>query len=70
MRIVIAIDGDVILNPAGGIPIEQKKMIDKKCKEITEIMQKGYDVIRTHGNVPQIGNVAPQLNAKDLAISR
>ncbi len=57
MRIVIAIGGNAILNPARGNPVEQKRMIDETCMEIAEIIQKGYDVILTHGNGPQIGNI-------------
>lgn len=57
MRIVIAIGGNAILNPARGSPEEQKKMIDKTCGEIALIVEKGYDVVITHGNGPQIGNI-------------
>ncbi len=56
-RIVIAIGGNAILNPARGSPIEQQRMIDKTCTEIAQIIQKGYDVVITHGNGPQIGNI-------------
>ncbi len=57
MRIVIAIGGNAILNPARGSPQEQKEMIDKTCGEIALIVEKGYDVVITHGNGPQIGNI-------------
>lgn len=57
MRIVIAIGGNAILNPARGSPKEQKEMIDKTCGEIALIVEKGYDVVITHGNGPQIGNI-------------
>src|SRR3972149_1053084 len=56
-RIVIAIGGNAILNPARGSPVEQQRMIDETCAEIAEIVRKGYDVILTHGNGPQIGNI-------------
>ncbi len=56
-RIVIAIGGNAILNPARGSPIEQQRMIDETCLEIAQIIRKGYDVVLTHGNGPQIGNI-------------
>lgn len=56
-RIVIAIGGNAILNPAGGSPVEQQRMIDETSREIAQIIQKGYDVVLTHGNGPQIGNI-------------
>ncbi len=56
-RIVIAIGGNAILNPAKGNPIEQQELIDKTCLEIAQIISKGYDVVLTHGNGPQIGNI-------------
>lgn len=56
-RIVIAIGGNAILNPTRGSPIEQQELIDKTCWEIAQIISKGYDVVLTHGNGPQIGNI-------------
>ncbi len=56
-RIVIAIGGNAILNPARGSPQVQQELIDETCGEIAQIVQKGYDVVLTHGNGPQIGNI-------------
>jgi carbamate kinase len=56
-RIVIAIGGNAILNPSRGSPVEQQRMIDETCMEIAQIIRKGYDVVLTHGNGPQIGNI-------------
>lgn len=56
-RIVIAIGGNAILNPARGSPVEQQRMINETCMEIAQIIRKGYDVVLTHGNGPQIGNI-------------
>lgn len=55
--IVIAIGGNAILNPAKGDPQEQQRLINDTAGEIVEIIQKGYDVVLTHGNGPQIGNL-------------
>ncbi len=56
-RIVIAIGGNAILNPEKGSPEEQQRIIDETCREIAEIIREGYDVVLTHGNGPQIGNL-------------
>lgn len=56
-RIVIAIGGNAILNPTKGNPEEAQQKIDETCAEIADIIEKGFDVILTHGNGPQIGNI-------------
>ena len=56
-RIVIAIGGNAILNPAKGNPVEAQQKIDETCAEIAGIIENGYEVILTHGNGPQIGNI-------------
>lgn len=56
-RIVIAIGGNAILNPERGNPKEQQEKIDGTCREIARIASAGHDVVLTHGNGPQIGNI-------------
>ncbi|HWQ95853.1 MAG TPA: carbamate kinase [Candidatus Methylomirabilis sp.] len=55
--IVVAIGGNAILNPEKGNPAEQEKKIDETCREIAQIVREGNDVVLTHGNGPQIGNI-------------
>jgi len=55
--IVIAIGGNAILNPERGNPKEQQEKIDGTCREIARIISAGHDVVLTHGNGPQIGNI-------------
>jgi carbamate kinase len=55
--IVIAIGGNAILNPERGNPKEQQEKIDGTCREIAQISSTGHDVVLTHGNGPQIGNI-------------
>ena len=55
--IVIAIGGNAILNPEKGDPKEQQRLINNTAGEIVEVIRKGYDVVLTHGNGPQIGNI-------------
>lgn len=54
--IVIALGGNAI-KQAGekGIAEEQFQNVRKACKRILEIVEKGYQVVITHGNGPQIG---------------
>ncbi|HEY9205844.1 MAG TPA: carbamate kinase [Candidatus Methanoperedens sp.] len=56
-KIVIAIGGNAILNPSRGSPKEQQRMIDATTMEIVQIIGEGNDVVLTHGNGPQIGNL-------------
>jgi len=53
----MAIGGNAILNPERGNPKEQQEKIDGTCREIARIAQAGHDVVLTHGNGPQIGNI-------------
>ncbi|MCX9081376.1 MAG: carbamate kinase [Candidatus Methanoperedens sp.] len=55
--ILIAIGGNAILHPEKGNPQEQQEKIDGTCKEIARIIRGGVDVVLTHGNGPQIGNI-------------
>lgn len=55
--IVIAIGGNAILNPERGNPKEQQEKIDETCREIARIVSAGHDVVLTHGNGPQVGNI-------------
>ncbi len=45
------------MNPARESPAEQQELIDETCREIAQIVQEGYDVVLTHGNGSQIGNI-------------
>jgi len=56
--VVVAIGGNAILNPRGeGTYEEQVRRVDETCREISEIIKKGYQVVVTHGNGPQVGNI-------------
>jgi carbamate kinase len=64
--IVIAIGGNAILNPARGNPKEQQEKIDGTCREIARIVGAGHDVVLTHGNGPQVGNILAMQEECDL----
>jgi carbamate kinase len=55
---LIAIGGNAILQPnEDGSAEEQLKNIDITCGHIANMMKKGYNVVITHGNGPQVGNI-------------
>jgi carbamate kinase len=63
-RIVIALGGNAIKKrDKGGDVQEQMKNIRNSCKQIAKIIQLGYEVILSHGNGPQIGNILIQQEA-------
>lgn len=60
-RILIALGGNAILNSdAIGTYENQKEKIELACEQISEIAKKGYNIVITHGNGPQVGYLAIQ----------
>jgi carbamate kinase len=60
-RVMIALGGNAIKQPhEKGTVEEQMKNVSIACKQIAEIAKKGYKVVITHGNGPQVGNLAIQ----------
>lgn len=61
MRSVVAIGGNALLpsRRKGGME-EQSVNIRKVVPSLINLMKKGYDVILTHGNGPQVGNILLQ----------
>lgn len=59
--IVIALGGNAILQPGQkGYAEEQIENVYKTCKQIASMIKKGYEVVITHGNGPQVGNILIQ----------
>ncbi|MEE9150810.1 MAG: carbamate kinase [Thermoplasmata archaeon] len=55
---LVAIGGNAILQPDEyGSAKEQLKNINITCGHIANMIQKGYNVVITHGNGPQVGNI-------------
>ena len=52
-RIVIALGG----NALGKTPKEQKERIDQVSGALVGLIEKGYEIIVTHGNGPQVGMI-------------
>jgi carbamate kinase len=60
-RILIALGGNAIIKPEEKGTFEgQRKNIEIACEQITQIAEKGYELAITHGNGPQVGNLAIQ----------
>jgi carbamate kinase len=60
-RIVIALGGNAIKQAHElGTAQEQMRNIQNSCQQVIQIIQAGYDVVLTHGNGPQVGNILIQ----------
>jgi len=56
-KVVLAIGGNAIQKEdQKGTIEEQKENINNSCEPVLELIQKGYSVVITHGNGPQVGN--------------
>ena len=60
-RVMIALGGNAIKQPhEKGTVEEQMRNVSIACKQIAEIAKRGYKIVITHGNGPQVGNLAIQ----------
>ncbi len=60
-RVMIALGGNAIKQPhEKGTFEEQMENVGTACQQIAEIARKGYQIAITHGNGPQVGNLAIQ----------
>ena len=58
---VIALGGNALLKPEDkGTYEEQMRNVRESAKHLASIIEMGYDVIFTHGNGPQVGNILLQ----------
>lgn len=58
---MIALGGNAIKKPdEKGTVEEQMRNVSVACKQIAEIAKQGYKIVITHGNGPQVGNLAIQ----------
>jgi carbamate kinase len=59
--IVVALGGNTLLGAHGlGSIDEQLDVIAQTARQIADAIQAGYDVVLTHGNGPQVGNLLLQ----------
>jgi len=63
-RVVVALGGNAIAGERGADPESQRVAVEGACEQIGELVVHGHDVVITHGNGPQVGNL---LLKNDLA---
>ena len=60
-RVVVALGGNAILKPGQrGTIDEQRENVARASEQIAAMLRSGLDVVITHGNGPQIGNILRQ----------
>jgi carbamate kinase len=64
MRVVVALGGNAIAGERGADPVSQQTAVEGACEQIAELVAHGHEVVITHGNGPQVGNL---LLKNDLA---
>ncbi len=66
--VMIALGGNAIKQPdERGTVEEQMSNVAVACRQIAEIAKQGYKIVITHGNGPQVGNLAiQQEQAQDI----
>lgn len=58
MRALIALGGNAMTGPDGdAAPVEQDRAIAVAMDSVADLVQQGVDVLLTHGNGPQVGNL-------------
>ncbi len=66
MRLTIALGGNAILKPGQkGRAEEQLQNVYYSCRQIGELAAAGHEIIITHGNGPQVGNILLQQAAAE-----
>src|ERR687887_2458488 len=63
-RVLVALGGNAIAGERGAGPDAQRQAVEEAAAEIAELVAHGHDVVITHGNGPQVGNL---LLKNDLA---
>jgi carbamate kinase len=64
MRLVVALGGNAMLKPGQqGTAAEQWTNIRIASRQLAELIRRGHEMIVTHGNGPQIGNIMLQQEA-------
>jgi carbamate kinase len=63
-RVIVALGGNAIAVDGNAGPEAQERAVDRASEQIAQLLAAGYDVVVTHGNGPQVGNL---LVKNDLA---
>jgi carbamate kinase len=63
-RVLVALGGNAIKQPdERGTFEEQMKNVETACKQIAQLVRHRYQLVITHGNGPQVGNLSIQQEA-------
>jgi carbamate kinase len=63
-RVLVALGGNAIKQPdEKGTFEEQMKNVETASKQIAQLVRHGYELVITHGNGPQVGNLSIQQEA-------
>ena len=58
MRVLVALGGNAMTGPDGSAaPHEQRAAIARAMEHVADLVAAGHDVVLTHGNGPQVGNL-------------
>ncbi len=58
---LIALGGNSLVRPEDeGTAEEQFDIMEKTCEKLAVMIERGYDIVLTHGNGPQVGNILLQ----------
>ena len=58
MRVLIALGGNAMTGPGGDASTEsQQTAIAMAAERLAELIVAGHDIVLTHGNGPQVGNL-------------
>ncbi|HET7399571.1 MAG TPA: carbamate kinase [Intrasporangium sp.] len=58
MRVLLALGGNAMTAPDGSAgPADQQRAIDGAMEHVAELIGHGHEVVLTHGNGPQVGNL-------------
>ncbi len=58
MRALIALGGNAMTGPGGSAtPVDQDNAVSSAMEHVADLIASGIDVVLTHGNGPQVGNL-------------
>ena len=58
MRVLIALGGNAMTGPGGDASTDsQQQAIALACERLADLVAAGHDIVLTHGNGPQVGNL-------------